>query len=150
MGRGDGGRASQASKASQGSKAAPSRSAASTRAKGTAAEDCAVTHLRAQGYRIVERNFRCKMGEIDIVAEEHGVLVFVEVRSKRHAHHGSALETVTATKQAQIAKVAQQYLHRHGLHEAECRFDVVGITGDVARHRISSIELVRDAFRLGD
>lgn len=116
--------------------------APSTHRKGQRGEDRAAAHLRALGYSVVERNFRCRLGEIDIVARDGEVLVFVEVRTRSHGDRGSALETVTPAKQRQIARVAGHYLAVRRPSMAECRFDVVGITGD-------HVELVRDAFRIG-
>jgi len=113
---------------------------ADRRARGQRAEDSAAALLRGKGYRIVERNFRCKLGEIDIVATDGDTLVFVEVRSRRSARYGTALETVSPAKQRTIARVAQVYLARHG--ETLCRFDVVGLTGDDVVH-------IPDAFRVG-
>lgn len=115
---------------------------ASTHSAGRRGEDRAVAFLRASGYRILERNFRCKLGELDIVARDGDALVFVEVRTRSHARQGSALEAVGAAKQRQVARVAGYYLASRRMEGAPCRFDVVGITGE-------RIELVRDAFRVG-
>jgi len=107
-------------------------------ARGRAGEQRAVDLLRAKGYRIVERNFRCKLGELDIVALDGDTLVFVEVRTRSSARYGSALEAIPPAKQRQVARVAQVYLARRGAQL--CRFDVVGITGDDVVH-------IPDAFR---
>jgi putative endonuclease len=106
--------------------------------RGRAAEDVAIEHLRGAGCRIVQRNFRCRIGEIDIVADDRGTLVFVEVRSRQTARFGTAVEAVTAAKQRQVLRVAQVYLARRG--PVRCRFDVIGITGD-------QVTWIRDAFR---
>lgn len=108
---------------------------------GACAETTATRILTAHGYRIVERNYSCKLGEIDIVARDGDVLVFVEVRSRGDADHGDAAEMVHRRKQRQVARVAQWYLIDREPEHDECRFDVVAITGDHA-------ELYRDAFRL--
>lgn len=103
-------------------------------------EDWAAHFLEEQGYRIVERNYRCRMGEIDIVAREGGYLVFVEVKYRSDSTQGYALEAVDARKQAVIRKVAQHYLlARHLPPETPCRFDAVGITGE-------DTVLVKDGF----
>jgi putative endonuclease len=115
---------------------------ASTRDQGQLGEERAVEHLRACGYSVIERNFRCRLGEIDIVARDGDALVFVEVRTRTDGRRGTALETVTPAKQQRIARVAEIYLSMRRQHAAACRFDVVGITGE-------HVELVRDAFRLG-
>jgi putative endonuclease len=114
----------------------------STSARGKRGEDRAVEYLRGLGYRVVERNFRCKLGEIDVIARDGRSLVFVEVRTRADGRRGSALETVTGPKQRRIARVASYYLMvRRPTFEA-CRFDVVGITGAHIQH-------IKDAFRVG-
>jgi putative endonuclease len=115
---------------------------ASTRDQGQLGEERAVEHPRACGYSVIERNFRCRLGEIDIVTRDGDALVFVEVRTRTDGRRGTALETVTPAKQRRIARVAEVYLSMRRQHAAACRFDVVGITGE-------HVELVRDAFRLG-
>jgi putative endonuclease len=113
----------------------------STTSRGRGAEDRACDELVRRGYVIVERNYRCKVGELDVVARDGAVLVFVEVRSRGSGRYGSALETVGAVKQRRIARVAQHYLAvRRPVFES-CRFDVVGITGQ-------ELTLIKDAFRL--
>jgi putative endonuclease len=114
----------------------------STYLRGRAGERRAVAFLEGRGYQIVEKNFRCRAGEIDLVAREGGDLVFVEVRTRADARRGSALETVRAPKRAKVARVAEAYLAMRSPAFSSCRFDVVGITGD-------DIELIKDAFRLG-
>lgn len=110
-------------------------------AAGASAEAQAARLLLERGYRIVERNFRCKAGELDLIAIDRGVLVFVEVRSRADARHGHAAETVRAHKQRQVARVAQHYLAERAPAYDEVRFDVVAITG-------AEIELIQDAWRL--
>jgi putative endonuclease len=114
----------------------------STHQQGQLGEERAVEHLRACGYSVIERNFRCRVGEIDIVARDGDTLVFVEVRTRTNSRRGTALEAVTPAKQRRVARVAEDYLTMRRRHAAVCRFDVVGITGE-------QVELVRDAFRLG-
>ncbi len=96
--------------------------------------------LLAAGYRIVERNFACKAGELDIVARDADVLVFIEVRSRRDGEHGHAAEMVSAAKRAQVTRVARIYLLAREPVFDECRFDVVAITGGV-------VEIIKDAWR---
>jgi putative endonuclease len=112
----------------------------STVARGAIAEAIAVRMLGEAGYRIVERNFRCKAGELDVVAEDGDVLVFVEVRSRADDLHGSAAEMVGPAKQRRVVRVARYYLATRAPVFERCRFDVVAITAGVA-------ELIRDAFR---
>jgi putative endonuclease len=97
------------------------------RAKGTLGEDAAVEYLGKKGYRILERNYRFERGEIDIIAEEREVLVFVEVKARRSQAFGEPHEAVTARKQNQIRKVAEGYLFLHEINDKECRFDIIAI-----------------------
>ena len=119
-----------------------SRSALPTKAKGDLGEQIAVDHLRAQGYRILRRNYRCRRGEIDIVAAEGDVLCFVEVRSVASRTFGDPLETVNTRKQARILHAARHYLATGGVSEREIRFDVIGIVHEPSLE----IRLVRSAF----
>lgn len=96
---------------------------------GDAAEDQAVSYLSAKGLRAISRNYRCKFGEIDLIAEEGDTLVFVEVRYRKNDYFGSALESVTVKKQRKIITTARYYLAEKKLGESRpIRFDVVGIT----------------------
>ena len=79
---------------------------ASTTEKGQRAEQAALQFLKEQGYRILERNYRCRRGEIDLVAEEAGVLCFIEVRSTKSRVFGDPLETISAKKQARVIHTA--------------------------------------------
>lgn len=102
----------------------------------------AARFLKRAGYRIVERNFRCRAGEIDIVARDGDTLVFVEVRTRATGEYGTALEAVGAAKQAQVIKVARVYLQMRKPRFEDCRFDVIGITGGQLEH-------VKAAFVIG-
>ena len=112
---------------------------AGTQQLGQAAEDRAADHLQAAGLLLLERNYRCRAGELDLVMRERGQLVFVEVRYRSHRGYGSAVESVDARKQRRLIDAARHSLHRHGTH-APCRIDVVGI--DAA----GRVEWLRDAF----
>jgi len=109
---------------------------------GSEAEQRAVDLLVGAGMRVVERNYRTKLGELDIVARDGATLVFVEVRSRRDAMYGSALEAVGWKKQRKVSRVAMQYIAWRRPQFVSARFDVVAITGDEILH-------VRDAWRLG-
>jgi putative endonuclease len=109
--------------------------------RGASAESAAARLLVDAGYRIVERNFRCKAGELDIVARDGDVLVFVEVRSRSDDEHGTAAEMIQRTKQRRVIRVARCYLEAVAPDFDECRFDIVAITAD------ESI-LLKDAFRV--
>ncbi len=104
-------------------------------------EDAAVRHLEASGYRIVCRNYRCRLGELDIVAWDGPTLVFVEVKTRRGAG-ACPEEAVDGWKRARLARIARHYLASRGLGEVDCRFDVVAVgEGGVLR-------VIRDAFQL--
>ncbi len=94
---------------------------------GRTGEDLACTYLQASGLRIVARNFRCRGGEIDVIARDGPVVVFVEVKERTSASHGTAIEAVTATKRRRILHAARLFAAREGLSEAPTRFDVVAI-----------------------
>jgi putative endonuclease len=108
--------------------------------RGASAEADAARLLVDAGYAIVERNFRCKAGELDIIARDGSVLVFVEVRSRSDDEHGSAVEMIRRTKQRRVARVATYYLATAEPVFEECRFDIVAVTGGDAI-------LIKDAFR---
>lgn len=107
---------------------------ADTAALGREAERQAEQYLTAKGLQLVERNYRCKCGEIDLVMREANCLVFVEVRHRRSAQYGSAVETVTAAKQRKLIATARHYCVARRLSERQAmRFDVVGVTGASAQ-----------------
>lgn len=112
---------------------------AAGRAGQAAAERC----LRRAGYVILERNFRCPAGEIDLVALDRRTIAFVEVKARRADAPVSPLDCVTVAQQRRIARAATFYLRRHRLLARTIRFDVVGVWLDGATSRC---ELVRDAF----
>lgn len=116
-------------------------------AVGSRAEDLAAALLETRGYRIVERNWRRPEGELDLVADDRGVLVFVEVRSRTGEERGHPLETVNARKRARVARAARLYLATAQPAATDFRFDVVGITfaRDGAPPAITHVE---DAFRV--
>jgi len=112
---------------------------------GADGEALAAAFLRARGYAILARNFRCAAGEIDLVALDGRTIVFGEVRTRRGRAHGSALESVTPLKQRQVTRVAGHYLARHHLHAHPVRFDVVAVE---VRGWMVTVAHVRDAFRV--
>ncbi|WP_149026641.1 YraN family protein [Desulforamulus ferrireducens] len=96
---------------------------------GSRGEEEAVAYLSGLGYQIMTRNYRCRLGELDIIAkDQQGVLVFVEVRSRAGHSHGLPEESINYRKQNKLRMLAQQYLLTHPkLKEAPCRFDVVAV-----------------------
>lgn len=112
---------------------------------GQAAEEIGLRHLQAKGLELLERNFRTRLGELDLVMRDGPVLVFVEVRYRRRDAFGSGAESVDAHKRRRLLRAAQQYLQRHPQRgDAPIRFDVLSIGGPVAAARV---EWIRDAFR---
>jgi len=117
----------------------------STRDRGRCGEDIAGQYLKKQGYKILECNYRCRYGEIDLIARDGETIVFVEVKSRRSAAFGEPEASVGLAKQKKISTVALCYLEEKHLHDRPARFDVVSIltvTGE------QNILLIRDAFDL--
>ncbi len=112
---------------------------------GEKGEDLAAAYLVDAGFRIIERNYRCLFGEIDIVAEEGETLVFVEVKSRRSEAYGGPLLAVGYRKQKKISRIALHYLSEKYLRHRAARFDVVAVMLLPAGYRI---ELIRNAFEL--
>jgi putative endonuclease len=110
---------------------------------GRRGEDLACEELKKRGYVIVDRRFRTRCGELDIVARDHGVLVFVEVRARSSTQFGTPFESVTWQKRLRLCRMAESYLYLNRLSGEPCRFDVVSV---VERARERTIELVRGAF----
>ena len=106
-------------------------------------EALAEKHLRREGYAVKERNYRARAGEIDLIAEEKGVLCFIEVKGRRGAGFGSPAEAVTVEKQRRIARAAEEYLAVKRLGAPPCRFDVVAIQESDAG---TEVTILRGAF----
>lgn len=107
-------------------------------------ESVAEAHLREAGLAVLDRNYRCRAGEIDLVMRHGQVIVFVEVRYRRSTEFGTPLETITPRKQQRIVQTARHYLVAHpSLAEMPCRFDAVGISGSPGNFQTNWI---RDAF----
>jgi putative endonuclease len=103
---------------------------------GKMGEDLACAELERLGYAILDRRYRTKFGEIDIVASKAGTTVFVEVKTRVGEHFGGGAEALTVWKQRRITQMAVDYLARHRLHDRPCRFDVVTIEMEGGRPRI--------------
>jgi putative endonuclease len=107
--------------------------------KGKIGEAKAISYLQSLGYIIIQTNFRCAFGEIDIIAEDSGVLAFLEVKSRKNTDFGYPSEAVNYKKRQAIAKTAITYIKQKNLFNKPTRFDVVEILGD-------SIRVIKDAF----
>lgn len=94
---------------------------------GQTGEDLACQYLLSRGYEIVARNYRCRSGEVDVIARQGTTTVFVEVKERRGASHGQGYEAVTFGKRLRIVRAARLYAATHGIFEAPLRFDVVSI-----------------------
>lgn len=107
---------------------------------GSEKESIAADFLLQEGYRILERNFSCRIGEIDLIAKESGYLVFIEVKYRAGTAFGYPAEAVTKAKIIKILKTAKYYMLCNGiLQETPCRFDVVNILGE-------DISVIKNAF----
>jgi putative endonuclease len=113
---------------------------------GILGENLAVQELTRRGYAILERRYRTRYGEIDIVAEEEGTIVFVEVKAREDMTFGTAAEQVTRDKQRKIASRAVEYLARKHVTDRPCRFDVVAI--DFAGQAEQTITVYPHAFEV--
>lgn len=112
---------------------------------GKQSELLASNYLRLSGYNILELNYRNRIGEIDIIARDGAVLVFIEVKSRKTARFGSPKNAVTPRKQRKISRTALAYLKKTRQLNSKARFDVVAID---ARHNPPDIEVVKNAFEL--
>lgn len=109
---------------------------------GSCYEDLAAAYLEQQGLCILKRNYRCRIGEIDLIARDGRYLVFVEVKYRRNQGQGGPLAAVTGKKQGRIGRTAAYYLLTEvGSEEIPCRFDVVAVDGQ-------KLHWIRNAFEL--
>ena len=112
---------------------------------GKRGEGIAISYLKSLKYKIIERNYKCKFGEIDIIAKDKKILTFIEVKTRSSLDYGHPFHGIKKRKQHQISKVALNYINKKNLNNTEARFDVVAI-------RISpegeTVELIKNAFEL--
>lgn len=113
---------------------------------GTLGEKMAANYLEQRGYLILERNYKVKSGEIDIIAAEKDVLVFVEVKTRSSCLFGRPLEAVDRRKQQKIIRTAQWYLSRTNQYHKACRFDIIEIMKQGKQFCVNQIQ---DAFTEG-
>ena len=97
---------------------------------GKIGEDLAVSELEHRGYAIIARRYRTRCGEIDVIADDRGTLVFVEVKARATAEFGTAAEAVTPWKQRRLTRMAREFLVLEHVRDRPCRFDVVAIMFD--------------------
>lgn len=110
---------------------------------GQKSESIATQYLKRCNYRIVEQNYRTKLGEIDIIARDGDTIVFVEVRARNSVHFGHPKESITFRKMKTISKTALLYLKQNSMLTNRARFDVLTVTG---RGKERKIELFKNAF----
>jgi putative endonuclease len=117
------------------------------RALGARGEAVAEAYLRRRGCRLLARNYRSRLGELDLVVLDAGVVVFVEVKTRRGGRAGGGTEAVSPQKRRRLLRLARHFLAAHGLEGSPCRFDVIALAVGAGRARL---EVVRDAFREGE
>ena len=117
---------------------------------GNLGEEAAVKALKKRGYKIAERNYRTKMGEIDIIAKDGEYTVFVEVRLRKSNDFGTPADTIDERKQQKIIKTAQYYAVENKIYDTPMRFDAVLINAKVQKGKLvdTNIEIIKNAFTL--
>ena len=112
---------------------------------GQKGENLAVAYLQNLGYKVLERNYRCKLGEVDIIALDNDTLIFIEVRTRSSLDFGLPQESINRRKRHQISKVALEYMTRKKLKNTPARFDVVAVSLEPGKEKV---DLIKDAFEL--
>ena len=117
---------------------------------GALGEEAAALALKKSGYKIIERNYHSKMGEIDIIAKDGEYTCFVEVRLRKTNDFGTPADTIGEEKQLKIIRTAQQYAVKNKIYDTPMRFDVVLINADVDGKvpKKADMEIIKDAFRM--
>ena len=114
---------------------------------GTYGESLAIEHILHKGYEVLDKNYKCTLGEIDIIAKQGEVLAFIEVKSRFNSYFGKPLESVNYIKKNRIINASRLYLQKNKLFNFFIRYDVIEITflKDIHNYKIN---LLQDAFRL--
>ena len=112
---------------------------------GKLGEELALKEIKRLGYRSIIRNYRCTLGEVDIIAKDGDCLVFIEIKTRRAKSIGLAKEAVDTRKKRQLSKVALAYMKNNNCCDVKSRFDVVAVTLNKDR---ASIEVIKNAFEL--
>jgi len=122
------------------------RSTSPTHIKGQKAEEQALEFLQAQGFELVEQNYACTTGEIDLIMRQHNLLIFVEVRSRNSTAYGGAAASITLSKQRKISRAAASFLQAYpDFADADCRFDVIAFDQRRA-HDLGAADWIQGAF----
>jgi len=106
-------------------------------------EDVAVSYLKKRGYKIIKRNFRCVLGEIDIIAKKDSYLVFVEVKTRKQGAEIMPEDSINYEKERRLKKIAEFYINNYCWEDIECRFDVLSI---IIGKDEEVINIIEDAF----
>ncbi len=115
-------------------------------ALGRRGEALARAHIESNGYAIIAANYRSKAGEIDLVTERDGAIVFVEVRARSGPHMGLPEESITPTKRGHLVAAAQEYLQEHGVQDRQWRIDLVAV--EFNRGRPPQVRIIENAIEL--
>ena len=110
---------------------------------GKEGENYATEYLKNKGYKILQRNFSCKQGEIDIIAKEKEEYVFIEVKTRQNFHYGSPAESVTGGKQKHIWKATKYYIYLHKLENKYIRFDVIEVYKNKNKFYLNHIKQIK-------
>ena len=113
---------------------------------GQRGEELALEFLKKQGFKIVEKNYRIRSGEIDIIAQDQGTICFVEVRARAKNYQVHPFETINKTKKSRIAGAALNYLQKNNLLNSAARFDVVSVIPQ--DHGDYEIQIIKNAFEV--
>ena len=111
------------------------------RGRGSFYEEVCVEYLIKNGFDILHRNYRCKLGEIDIIAKKDDIIRFIEVKFRGSGSYGSALEAVDFRKQRRIMRAASWFLNEYGLNDAQCSFDVMTVENNEARYYFNCYQI---------
>ena len=114
---------------------------------GNIGEDKVCGYLDSLGINIIKRNYSCRYGEIDVIANDKGTIVFIEVKTRSNKNFGTPSESVTIAKQQKIIKTAKNYAIREKLTECDFRFDVAEV---IKENNIYYINLIKNAFEVSD
>jgi putative endonuclease len=112
---------------------------------GSYGEELALKKIKKLGYKKIIRNYRCPLGEVDLVARDGDCLVFIEIKTRKGKSLAYAKEAVDARKRRQLSKVALSYMKSNQCNDVKARFDVIAITIDQGQ---TNIEVIQDAFEL--
>jgi putative endonuclease len=107
---------------------------------GKIGEDLATKFLEEKGYNIIERNYRFGHGELDIIAEKDNILIFIEVKTKKHGDFGDPINWIKRGKQLQMGRIARGYLYERNITDRDCRFDVVLVNWENGLWKIDHLE----------